>query len=66
MAHQYSLDPIMGLMGVSEYTLMSFMKVREPYVRRLLSKRSIMILALSFIIVAALTCLYAFVPGKRL
>lgn len=56
----------MGLMGVSEYTLMSFMKVREPYVRRLLSQRSFMILGLSFLAVAALTCLYVFVPGKRL
>lgn len=56
----------MGLMGISEYTFMSFMKVREPYVRKLLIKRSLGTLLLAFIIVAALTCLYVFVPGKRL
>lgn len=56
----------MGLVGVSEYTLMSFMKVREPYVRKLLIQRSCMILGLSFLAIAALTCLYVFVPGKRL
>ncbi|KAH8144294.1 uncharacterized protein LAJ45_11727 [Morchella importuna] len=66
MAQQYSLDPIMGLMGISEYTFMSFMKVREPYVRKLLSKRSVGILLMTFVIVTALTCLYVFVPGHRL
>jgi len=66
MAHQYSLDPIMGLTGFSEYTLMSFTRVKEPYVRRLLGKRSLWILALTIVMVAALVCLYVFVPGKRL
>ncbi|TGZ83569.1 regulator of G protein signaling superfamily [Ascodesmis nigricans] len=66
IAHQYSLDPIMGILGVSEYSWMNFMKVREPYVRRLLIKRSIWILALTIFIVVALVCLYTFVPGKRL
>lgn len=40
IAHQYALDPIMGLIGVSEYTFMEFYAIREPYVRRLLIKRS--------------------------
>ena len=66
MAHQYSLDPIMGLIGISEYTLMSFTRVKEPYVRRLLGKRSLWILMLTIVMVAALMCLYVFVPGKRL
>ncbi|KAG0634067.1 RGS domain-containing protein [Tuber brumale] len=66
MAHQYSLDPIMGLIGISEYTLLSFTRVKEPFVRRLLSKRSLWILMLTILMVAALTCLYVFVPGKRL
>ncbi|CCX31374.1 RGS domain-containing protein [Pyronema domesticum] len=66
IAHQYSLDPIMGLLGISEYTFMEFYKVKEPYVRRLLIKRSIWILALTLLVVVALVCLYTFVPGKRL
>ncbi|KAF8463082.1 RGS domain-containing protein [Kalaharituber pfeilii] len=66
MAHQYSLDPIMALVGVSEYTWMHFMRIKEPYVRRLLSQRAIWILLLSILIVAALVVLFALVPGKRL
>lgn len=66
IANQYELDPIMGLIGVSEYTFMEFFAVREPYVRRLLVKRSIWILVLTLGIVVALVCLYTFVPGKRL
>jgi hypothetical protein len=37
----------MGLIGVSEYTFMEFYAVREPYVRRLLVKRSVWILMLT-------------------
>ena len=47
IAHQYALDPIMGLVGISEYTLMEFYAIREPYVRRLLIKRSAGILVLT-------------------
>lgn len=47
IAHQYSLDPIMGLAGISEYTFCNFMRVRERYIRRLLIKRSLWILALT-------------------
>lgn len=50
MAHQYSLDPIMGILGISEYSFLSFMKVREPYVKKLLIKRSLWILALTVVI----------------
>lgn len=50
IAHQYSLDPIMGLAGISEYTFMEFYHVREPYIRRLLIKRSAGILLLTFVI----------------
>ncbi|KAI5780340.1 RGS domain-containing protein [Peziza echinospora] len=66
MAHQYSLDPVMALMGVSEYTWMHFMKIKEPYVRSLLRQRAIWILSLTVLFVAALVVLFALVPGKRL
>lgn len=50
MAHQYSLDPIMGVLGISEYSFWNFMKVREPYVKKLLIKRSLWILTLTIVI----------------
>lgn len=31
--HQYMLDPLMALAGYSEYTFMSFSRVKEPFVR---------------------------------
>ena len=65
-SYQYSLDPILGLFGLSEYTPFNFSRVREPYVRQLLAKRAIMVLAVTSLIDAALLVLFIFVPGKRL
>ncbi|RPA83719.1 regulator of G protein signaling superfamily [Ascobolus immersus RN42] len=65
-SNQYMLDPILGLLGLSEYQFMKFMKVKEPYVRKLLAKRATWILVLTAFTLAAITCLYVFVPGKRL
>ncbi|BFZ64070.1 Bud site selection protein, Revert to axial protein 1 [Saitoella coloradoensis] len=31
MSHQYNLDPLLALSGLSESTFMSFMRIREPY-----------------------------------
>lgn len=45
---------------------MSFTKIREPYVRKLLNKRALMVLAVTILIDAALVVLFVFVPGKRL
>lgn len=64
--HQYMLDPLLALAGASEYTLFSFFRIREPYVRRLLAKRSLTVLAEVILIDAALCCLFVFVPGRRL
>lgn len=60
------LDPVLGLMGLSEYTFFTFHRMREPYVRRLIAKRSLMVLGAFVLIDAALCCLFIFVPGKRL
>ncbi|KAI9816953.1 MAG: Bud site selection protein, Revert to axial protein 1 [Thelocarpon impressellum] len=65
-SHQYALDPLMALAGFSEYTFMSFSRIREPYVRRLLNKRALTVLAVTVCCVAALVVLFVFVPGKRL
>lgn len=57
---------MLALIGLSEYTLFSFSRIREPYVRKLLAKRSIMVLLVTILIVAGLCVLFILVPGKRL
>lgn len=65
-SYQYSLDPIMALVGFSEYTPFNFSRVREPYIRKLLAKRALMVLAVTILIDAGLCLLFVLVPGKRL
>lgn len=64
--HQYALDPFMALLGYSEYTFMSLSRVREPYVRKLLTSRALTVLAVWIAITVALCCLFILVPGKRI
>lgn len=66
ITYLFNTDPILALAGFSEYTFMSFARIREPYVRKLLVKRSLVILAWIVAIDAALCCLFILVPGKRL
>lgn len=65
-SHQYALDPIIAIACHSEYTFMKFARIREPYVLKLLHKRSVMVLGITALIDAALIVLFVFVPGKRL
>lgn len=65
-SYQYSLDPVMGLIGFSEYTPFNFSRITEPYVRKLIVKRSMMVLGITMLIDAALCVLFILVPGKRL
>ena len=65
-SYQYSLDPVMALIGLSEYTPFHFSRIREPFVRTLLANRALMVLAMTVIIDAALCILFILVPGKRL
>ncbi|KAJ6261729.1 hypothetical protein Dda_2527 [Drechslerella dactyloides] len=65
-AHQYNLDPVLAFAGYSEYTFMTFMKVQEPYVRRIIMQRAIWVVLVIIWFDAALVLLYTFVPGKRL
>lgn len=64
--HQYMLDPIMALLGFSEYTFFSFARIKEPFVKKLLHQRALMCLLWISLIDVALLCLFIFVPGKRL
>lgn len=65
-SHQYTLDPLLALSGLSEYTFFSYVSIKEPYVRKLLRKRGIAVGWWIFWITAALCCLFIFVPGTRL
>jgi hypothetical protein len=65
-SYQYSLDPVVALVGYSEYTPFNFSRIREPYIRKLLAKRALMVLAITLLIDAGLCLLFVLVPGKRL
>ena len=65
-SQQYALDPILALLGFSEYTFMNWARIRDPYVRSLLNRRALMNLAITVLIGAAVIVLFIFVPGKRL
>jgi uncharacterized BrkB/YihY/UPF0761 family membrane protein len=60
------LDPILALLGFSEYTLMQFNRIREPYVKKTLRARSLSMLFFFLLTTAAVCCLFIFVPGNRL
>ncbi|KAF1851557.1 regulator of G protein signaling superfamily [Cucurbitaria berberidis CBS 394.84] len=64
--HQYMLDPIIALLGYSEYTSFDFNKIREPFVRKTLNRRSITVLVMFLVLTTAVCCLFILVPGKRL
>ena len=66
MSYQYELDPILVLLSQSETTPFRLIRIREPYVHRLLLQRSLGVLLLIALITAALTMLFVFVPGHRL
>ncbi|KAF2453426.1 rgs domain-containing protein [Lineolata rhizophorae] len=66
LVQQYTVEPITAIPGYSEYTFMTFSRIREPFIRRLLIKRALMVLLWTVLVVAALSCLFIFVPGKRL
>lgn len=57
---------MLALVGLSEYTPFSFSRIREPYIRKLLAKRALVVLAVTALIDAALCVLFILVPGKRL
>ena len=67
ISHQYMLDPLLVLLfRSSETTPFKTITIREPYVRKLLYQRSLILLAATVGITAALVILFVFVPGHRL
>ncbi len=65
-SHQYRLDPILALIGLSEYTFFNFQRIEEPYVRNLLNRRALMVLLVTIAVGVAVICLFIFVPGHHL
>ncbi|PYH91490.1 RGS domain protein [Aspergillus ellipticus CBS 707.79] len=66
VSYQYKIDPVMAFLGYSEYTFMNWSPIREPYVRKLLNKRSTATAFIAFFVAAALSILFIFVPGTML
>jgi Na+-transporting methylmalonyl-CoA/oxaloacetate decarboxylase beta subunit len=66
ISHQYELDPILVFLGQSETTPFRTLRIREPYVRKLLLGRAVWVSILVALGVAALTLLFWAVPGHRL
>jgi Na+-transporting methylmalonyl-CoA/oxaloacetate decarboxylase beta subunit len=66
ISHQYELDPILVFLGQSETTPFRTLRIREPYVRKLLVGRAVWVSILVTFGVAALTLLFWAVPGHRL
>jgi hypothetical protein len=66
ISHQYELDPILVFLGQSETTPFRTLRIREPYVQKLLIGRAIWVSILVAFGVAALTLLFWAVPGHRL
>jgi len=64
--YEYAIDPILALFMLSEYTPFSFSRVREPYVRKLLLRRAIVVSAVIILVDTALLVIFILVPGKRL
>lgn len=65
-SQQYSIDPVLALAGLSEYTFMNWSRIREPYIRKLMNKRAMMVLLFTVLIGVCLIILFIFVPGHRL
>ena len=57
---------MLAFIGLSEYTPFRFSRVREPYIRKLLVRRAVVVTVVTILIDAALCALFVFVPGKRL
>ena len=66
ISHQYELDPILVFLGQSETTPFRTLRIREPYVKKLLLGRAIWVSVLVAAFVTALTLIFWAVPGHRL
>ena len=66
ISHQYELDPILVFLGQSESTPFRTLRIREPYVKKLLIGRALWVSTLVAACTVALTMIFWAVPGHRL
>jgi hypothetical protein len=66
ISHQYELDPILVFLGQSESTPFRTLRIKEPYVHKLLIGRAIWVTFLVALFTTALTLIFWAVPGHRL
>ena len=57
---------LLALAGLNENTFMNWARIEEPYIRKLMNKRAIMVLLLTVLIGVCLIVLFIFAPGHRL
>lgn len=66
----FKLDPILCFAGYAESNALTnkhhYVKLSEPYVKKLLTQRSFWVVAVICVIAAAFSVLFALVPGHRL
>ncbi|GME66741.1 unnamed protein product [[Candida] boidinii] len=64
----FRIDPILTFLGYGENKLGSYglVKIKEPFVKKFLIKRSLFVSILICIVGAALSILFALVPGRRI
>jgi Regulator of G protein signaling domain len=63
----YNLDPIMATIGFSESNSpKNIVPIQEPYVKKLLLKRSLYVFTVVVVTAAIFVIIFALVPGKRL
>ncbi|WWC67526.1 uncharacterized protein I206_101434 [Kwoniella pini CBS 10737] len=66
LSSYYSLSPLLALFNQSETTPFRLIKVKEPYVRKLLTIRALWIELVCILITAILVVIFTVVPGHRL
>lgn len=66
LSSYYALSPLLVLLKQSETTPFRLIKIKEPYVQRLLMVRAAWIELVALIIMGVLVVIFWAVPGKRL
>jgi hypothetical protein len=66
ISYQYELDPILVFFGQSETTPFRLIRVREPYVKKLLLGRALWVSLMIVVTFTVLTIIFWAVPGHRL
>ncbi|KUJ24148.1 putative RGS domain protein [Mollisia scopiformis] len=63
---EFVMDPLLAFLGYSEYEPNKVAKAHEPYVRKLLARRSLSALVWWIVFAAGFSCLFIFVPSHYL